>query len=72
KICDMFEGKEKMMCKSLFSWVNDGSHFSYDDLYVSIDNSVVESYLKVFRNVFVKTDHISHYKMMMGDAFEEL
>jgi len=71
KICDMFEGKKKMICKSLFSWVNDGSHFAHDDLYVSIDSSVVESYLKVFQDIFIKTDHLSHYKMMMGDAFSE-
>lgn len=71
KICAMFDGKEKLICKSLFSWVNDGSHYAHDDLYVSIDSVMVESYLKVFRAIFEKTDHKSHYKMMMGDAFEE-
>ncbi|OGR04837.1 MAG: AAA family ATPase [Deltaproteobacteria bacterium RIFOXYD12_FULL_50_9] len=71
KICDMFDGKEKLICRSLFSWVNDGSHFAHDDLYVSIDSSQVENYLKVFRAIFDKSDHLSHYKMMMGDAFEE-
>jgi wobble nucleotide-excising tRNase len=71
KICDMFDGKEKFICKSLFSWVNDGSHFAYDDLYISVDSSQVENYLKVFRAIFEKSDHLSHYKMMMGDAFEE-
>ena len=71
KICDMFDGKEKLICKSLFSWVNDGSHFAHDDLYISVDSSQVENYLKVFRAIFEKSDHLSHYKMMMGDAFEE-
>ncbi|SFM23400.1 Wobble nucleotide-excising tRNase [Desulfomicrobium norvegicum] len=69
KICGMFEGKEKLICKSLFSWVNDGSHFVLDDLYVSMDSSMVEIYLKVFREIFKKSDHLAHYKMMMGDAF---
>lgn len=69
KICALFEGREKLIGKSLFSWVNDGSHFAHDDLYVSIDDSVVETYLKVFRAIFEKSDHLAHYKMMMGDAY---
>ncbi|HEY9098997.1 MAG TPA: AAA family ATPase [Thiobacillus sp.] len=69
KICAMFEGREKLIGKSLFSWVNDGSHFAHDDLYVSIDDSIVETYLKVFRAIFEKSDHLAHYKMMMGDAY---
>lgn len=71
KICAMFEGKEKIICKSLFSWVNDGSHYAHDDLYVSIDSLMVDNYLNVFRAIFEKTDHFSHYKMMMGDTLQE-
>lgn len=67
KICEMFDGKEKSICKSLFSWVNDGSHFAHDDLYVSIDSSQIENYLSVFRRIFEKSGHIAHYKMMMGE-----
>jgi len=70
KIIAMFDdGKEKLICKALFSWVNDGSHFAHDDLYVSIDDSMVETYLKVFRAIFENSDHLAHYKMMMGDAY---
>lgn len=68
EITSMFVGKEKMICKSLFSWVNDGSHFAHDDLYVTIDSSIVESYLNVFRAIFNKAGHFAHYQMMMGDA----
>jgi wobble nucleotide-excising tRNase len=71
QICNMFTGKEKMICSSLCSWVHDGSHYAHDDLYVSIDDSMVEAYLKVFRAIFERTEHLAHYKMMMGDAFEE-
>jgi wobble nucleotide-excising tRNase len=72
KICAMFvEGKERVICKSLFSWVNDGSHFAHDDLYVSIDDSMVETYLKVFRAIFEKSEHLAHYKMMMGDTYTD-
>ena len=65
-IIGKFEGKEKQICGSLFSWVNDGSHFVLDDLYVSCDATMVEKYLKVFKKIFKKTDHIAHYNMMMG------
>lgn len=71
-ICDRFDGKEKLICRSLFSWVNDGSHFAYDSLYVSIDHSMVDSYLSVFEKIFDKTGHGSHYRMMKGGSlFEE-
>jgi wobble nucleotide-excising tRNase len=71
RICGMFDGKEKFICKSLFSWVNDGSHFAHDDLYVSVDDTMVDTYLKVFRAIFDKSEHSAHYRMMMGDAFVE-
>ncbi|MCE5306105.1 MAG: AAA family ATPase [Acidobacteriales bacterium] len=70
-ICDKFEGKDKLICNSLFSWVNCGSHGVDDDLFVSIDDSTVETYLKVFRAIFKKTEHLAHYKMMMGDAYAD-
>ena len=65
-ICAHFDGKDKLICRSLFSWVNDGSHFAQDSIYVSIDDSMVEKYLNVFREIFVRTKHIAHYEMMMG------
>ena len=71
QLCAMFDGKEKIICKSLCSWVHDGSHYAHDDLYVSIDDTMVDSYLKVFRAIFDKSGHRSHYKMMMGVAFVE-
>ena len=71
ELCAMFEGSEKTICQSLCSWVHDGSHYAHDDLYVTIDDSVVENYLNVFRAIFTKSNHSAHYKMMMGDAFVE-
>ena len=53
------------------SWVNDGSHFAHDSLYVSIDDSMVESYLSVFRRIFEKTGHNAHYEMMIGEEAGE-
>ena len=67
-LCALFEGNEKLICKSLLSWTNDGSHFANDDLYQTIDEAMVAGYLRVFRAIFEKSDHLGHYKMMMGDA----
>jgi wobble nucleotide-excising tRNase len=66
KIIAKFEGKDQQVCASLFSWVNDGSHSAPDDFYISSDDSVVSRYLDVFHHIFKKTDHLGHYKMMMG------
>lgn len=71
QLCTYFEGREKIICKSLCSWVHDGSHYAHDDLFVSIDDSMVDAYLMVFRAIFEKTRQSAHYKMMMGDAFTE-
>ncbi|MES1980977.1 MAG: AAA family ATPase [Pseudomonadota bacterium] len=72
KICALFEGQEKWVCNSLFSWINDGSHSALDDIYASTDPSMVDNYLRVFRAIFERTKHLEHYKMMMGEAYEEI
>jgi wobble nucleotide-excising tRNase len=72
EICGKFDGPERLICNSLFSWVNAGSHHAHDDLYVSIDDSAVESYLQVFKAIFEKSGHLPHYKMMMRDADSEV
>ena len=70
-LCSKFEGKDKLIVNSLVSWTHDGSHFVNDDLYQTVDDGMVEGYLRVFRAIFEKTDHLAHYKMMMKDAFIE-
>lgn len=70
-LCAKFEGREKVVCKSLLSWVNDGSHLAHDDIYVSPDAAMVDAYLKVFHQIFKVSGHEAHYKMMMGDTFME-
>ena len=64
-ICDWFEGNKKLVCKSLFSWVNAGSHGVLDDLHVSSPSVAVDTYLEVFREIFKKSNHLPHYDMMM-------
>lgn len=67
-----FDGDEAIHCRSLISWVNDGSHFAHDDLYVVIDEPMVASYLKVFFKIFKQTKHMPHYQMMMGEQYIDL
>ncbi len=67
EICEKFQGNDKFVCKSLFSWVNAGSHGVLDDLYVSDGGVAVDVYLRVFKEIFDKHGHVSHYAMMMGE-----
>lgn len=62
-----FETKEEQeICRSLISWINDGSHSINDDLFVELQDRTIETYKKVFKNIFVLTDHEGHYNMMMN------
>ena len=67
RICDQFDGQEKLICRSLLAWVHAGSHYAHDDLYLSMDESMIRLYLTVFRQIFVHTGHEAHYDMMMGE-----
>ncbi|PDW88395.1 ATP-binding protein [Helicobacter pylori] len=57
--------EEKRVCNSFISWFNDGSHGISDDLFVQIQDTSIETYLKVFEKIFEITSHEAHYKMMM-------
>ncbi|MEQ8235201.1 MAG: AAA family ATPase [Syntrophomonadaceae bacterium] len=66
-----FEGDDKVKCKALCSWVNDGSHSAFDeDFYTPLDETMITKYLEVFRLIFDQSKHISHYNMMMGISNE--
>ena len=68
-LVDQFETfEEQQICRSLISWINDGSHTIPDDLYVQTPDDSAERYLAVFKKVFEYTNNIGHYEMMMGDA----
>ncbi len=65
-LSECFENiEEKQICNSFISWFNDGSHGISDDLFVQRQDTSIETYLKVFENIFKKTGHEAHYKMMM-------
>ncbi len=65
-LSEYFENiEEKQVLNSFISWFNDGSHGISDDLFVQSQDTSIETYLKVFENIFKETGHEAHYKMMM-------
>ena len=65
EILKHFDGEQKLICHSLLSWINEGSHAIPDDVFVAEDAATVEKYLQVFKQVFVQMGHENHYNMMM-------
>ena len=63
---DGFELEDKPRCRSLISWVNDGSHTISEDLFVENNDDVTERYFNVFKDIFKIHGHIGHFNMMMG------
>jgi len=59
-------GEEQEICRSLICWINDGSHCIADDLFIEAQDAAIEKYIKVFEEIFIRTDHKGHYEMMMG------
>lgn len=60
--------EEKMICRSLLSWINDGSQTIPDDLYIDSYTDSIDRYKQIFKEVFFKMGHEAHYKMMMGES----
>ena len=65
-ICKFQSKEEQEICRSLISWINDGSHSINDDLFIELQDRTIEMYKKVFRDIFVLTNHEGHYNMMMN------
>ena len=65
-IVESFDTAEKqMICHSLLSWLNDGSHSIPDDLRIDSYNDSIKHFKEVFKEVFVRMGHKAHYNMMM-------
>lgn len=67
-LCGYFTGEDLLICKSFVSWLHDGSHGIYDDLSITVDASMIDKYLVVFRKIFEITNNEAHYQMMMGNG----
>ncbi|WP_411953792.1 AAA family ATPase [Alkalibacillus sp. S2W] len=66
-ILDKFEDEEKIICQSLISWINDGSHSINEDLFIELPDNLTDKYKKVFKSIFEYMGQAQHYKMMMGE-----
>lgn len=66
KCINQIEGSDKIICKALISFINDGSHSVFEDLIFTPDDGDIENYKRVFKMVFDKLGHIDHYNMMMS------
>ncbi|MBE0538227.1 MAG: AAA family ATPase [Ignavibacterium sp.] len=59
--------QDQEICRSLISWINDGSHSIPDDLYVEHQDSTIEKYYEVFEKIFITMGHSEHYNMMIKE-----
>jgi len=71
-----FSGGDLTACRTLLGWVHDGSHFSFDDVCITVDDKTIDIYLNVFRDVFKHCGWETHYNHMMaiekhGEAAKE-
>ena len=55
------------ICTSLLCWVTDSSRNINNDSSNELQDTTIEKYKEVFRNIFDKSGQIEHYKMMMGE-----
>jgi wobble nucleotide-excising tRNase len=67
-VCDKFDGQDKAICNSLFSWINAGSHSALDDVHITPSDSMTKHALRVFKEIFEKSGHPAHYEMMNPSA----
>lgn len=65
ELINSFDEKDRLLVKSLLSYINDGSHTIMDGLYIVPDENLNQTAFKVFRQIFEELGHINHYKMMM-------
>lgn len=72
RLCEKFDGQDKLICQSLISWTHAGSHNILDPFYVTPSELSMDNYLRVFRRIFDESDQSGHYQMMMGDDFVPL
>lgn len=57
---------DKQICKSLYYWINDGSHSLNEDIELELAEYTIQNYKDVFKKIFEYSGHIAHYNMMMG------
>jgi wobble nucleotide-excising tRNase len=69
-IIAQFEAEQQLICRSLFSWINEGSHSIIEESEFSPSGMSIATYLEVFEQIFTRSDNRGHYAMMMGLELE--
>jgi wobble nucleotide-excising tRNase len=64
-IVNQLDEKDRMLAGYLFTGYDEGVDGSTGELYTTVER---DNYLRVFRNVFEKTNHLDHYHQMMGTS----
>jgi wobble nucleotide-excising tRNase len=67
KSLDCFTGEDRVIARSLLSWLHAGSHSAFEEDEVIYSDTTLDRYLVVFRALFEKTNQLEHYEMMMGE-----
>ena len=57
---------DQVICRSLLSWVNAGSHNAFDDLHMAMNGADVDKQVAVFKKLFDAANQLPHYEMMMN------
>lgn len=66
EIISLFDNiEEKCIVKSLFAWVNDGSHCIQDDINLNCIDNITTPFKETFKKIFIKTGYEPHYNMMI-------
>jgi wobble nucleotide-excising tRNase len=70
EVPDEVEGQERLIWRSLISWLHDGSHKSelFDEIHFSPDASDLNKHLKVFKQIFDQTGNAEHFSKMMRES----
>lgn len=66
RLINDLNGTDKVICKSLVAYINDGSHSIFDCLDYAIDSDNIKTYSNVFRKIFQIMGQESHYEMMIN------
>ncbi|WP_350269036.1 AAA family ATPase [Brevibacterium sp. CBA3109] len=65
ELVPLLTASERPVLRSLFTWVNEGSHSVFEDVHYSPGPASLQTYLDVFRRVFREARHEAHYNMML-------
>ena len=72
QICEKFDGQDKLICQSLISWANAGSHSILDPFYMTPSDVSMANYLRVFRMIFEQSGQEGHYLLMTHNDFDDV